>query len=108
VFSGRLAEKRREARAAAELMRATFARVRSDEEAKRGLVIIKALYGRLVNVPDVGASGPGEAGSSTGPEYLDEVIDVMIPLQCLVKDSKLMLHEASKVRCVASLLHLLN
>lgn len=92
-----MAEKKREAHAAVELMRATFARVRSDEEAKRGLVIIKALYGRLVNVPGVGTSGAGEAGSITESEYLDEVIDVMIPLQCLVKDSKLMLHEASKV-----------
>ncbi|PNF16476.1 DnaJ subfamily C member 11 [Cryptotermes secundus] len=92
----RMAEKKREAQAAVELMRATFARVRSDEEAKRGLVIIKALYGRLVNVPGVSTSGAGEAGSSTEPEYLDEVIDVMIPLQCLVKDAKLVLHEASK------------
>jgi DnaJ family protein C protein 11 len=81
-------------------MRATFARVRSDEEAKRGLVIIKALYGRLVNITDVSTSGAGEGGISTEPEYLDEVIDVMIPLQCLVKDSKLVLHEASKVCCV--------
>jgi DnaJ family protein C protein 11 len=93
-----MAEKKREAQAAVELMRATFARVRSDEEAKRGLVIIKALYGRVVNVT-VSTSGTG-AGSSTEPEYLDEVIDVMIPLQCLVKDSKLVLHEASKVCCV--------
>jgi DnaJ family protein C protein 11 len=114
MFPARLAEKRREARAAVELMRATFARVRSDEEAKRGLVIIKALYGRLVNVADIGTSETGEAGSSAEPEYLDEVIDVMIPLQCLVKDSKLMLHEASKVRYVetkeslASLLNSLN
>jgi DnaJ family protein C protein 11 len=113
-LSGRLAEKRREAQAAVELMRATFARVRSDEEAKRGLVIIKALYGRLVNVTDAGTSGTGEAGNSAEAENLDEVTDVTIPLQCLVKDSKLVLHEASKVCCVemkesfASLLNLLN
>ncbi|XP_069690191.1 dnaJ homolog subfamily C member 11 isoform X2 [Periplaneta americana] len=94
----RMAEKKREARAAVELMRATFARVRSEEEAKRGLVIIKALYGRLVNVADVSRRGTsGEDGSvETDTEYVDEVIDVMIPLQCLVKDSKLILHEASK------------
>jgi DnaJ family protein C protein 11 len=97
-----MAEKKREALAAVELMRATFARVRSNEEAKRGLVIIKALYGRHVNVADVsrrdsGEEGGIETGTTADPEDLDEVIDVTIPLQCLVKDSKLILHEASKV-----------
>jgi DnaJ family protein C protein 11 len=93
----RMAEKKREAESAVQLMRATFARVRSDEEAKRGLVIIKALYGRPVNITDVSRRGSGSAGSNADPEYMDEVIDVMIALQCLVKDSKLVLHEASKV-----------
>jgi DnaJ family protein C protein 11 len=93
----RMAEKKREAESAVQLMRATFARVRSDEEAKRGLIIIKALYGRLVNITDVSRVGSGSTGSSADPEYVDEVIDVTIALQCLVKDSKLVLHEASKV-----------
>jgi hypothetical protein len=97
-----MAEKKKEALAAVELMRATFARVRSDEEAKRGLVIIKAVYGRHTNVADVSRRGTDEeggreAGTTADPEHLDEVIDVTIPLQCLVKDSKLILHEASKV-----------
>jgi len=98
LFScNRMAEKKREAELAVQLMRATFARVRSDEEAKKGLVIIKAVYGRLVNISDVSSRGSGDAGSSADPEYSDEVIDVMIALQCLVKDSKLVLHETSKV-----------
>jgi DnaJ family protein C protein 11 len=97
-----MAEKKREASAAVELMRATFARIRSDEEAKRGLVIIKALYGQHASITDVSRRGTGEeqsmeADNTIDPVFLDEVIDVMIPLQCLVKDSKLILHEASKV-----------
>ncbi|KDR18967.1 dnaJ homolog subfamily C member 11 isoform X2 [Zootermopsis nevadensis] len=97
----RMAEKKKEASAAVELMRATFARVRSNEEAKRGLVIIKALYGRHMDVADLGRRGSGEeegreAGTTADLEHLDEVIDVTIPLQCLVKDSKLTLHDASK------------
>lgn len=98
LFScNRMAEKKREAELAVQLMRATFARVRSDEEAKRGLVIIKAVYGQLVNISDVSRRGSGDADSSADPEYTDEVIDVTIALQCLVKDSKLVLHETSKV-----------
>ncbi|XP_067005008.1 dnaJ homolog subfamily C member 11 isoform X1 [Anabrus simplex] len=93
----RMAEKKREAQAAVNLMRATFARVRSDEEAKKGLVIVKALYGRLLTVaslsnPPASSEGEGE----DAPAQQDEVIDVTIPLQCLVKDSKLVLHESSK------------
>lgn len=39
------------------------------------------------------ASGDAQTDPNT-----DEVIEVTIPLQCLVKDSKLVLHELSKVR----------
>jgi DnaJ family protein C protein 11 len=106
-----MAEKKREALAAVELMRATFARVRSDEESKRGVVIIKALYGRLTNIADVSRRETEdeegrEAGTTADPEYVDEVIDVTIPLQCLVKDSKLVLHESSKVCRSFETLHL--
>nr|CAD7411147.1 unnamed protein product [Timema cristinae] len=94
VNKSRITEKRREAKAAVNLMRATFARIRSDEEAKKGLVIVKALYGRL-SATEGGGEGDGEEET--------EVIEVMIPLQCLVKDSKLVLHEASKVRMPGSI-----
>lgn len=81
-----MTEMRREATAAVNLMAAAFERVRSDEEARKGLIVVKALYGRLVTL-----------SSPTERTVVDEVIDVTIPLQCLVKDSKLILHDASKV-----------
>ncbi|XP_015600252.1 dnaJ homolog subfamily C member 11 [Cephus cinctus] len=86
----RMLEKQREARAAVDLMKATFSRIRSEEESKRGLVITKALYGRFVYPQDRNLGEDGVNG------HRDEVIDVTIPLQCLVKDSKLVLHNASK------------
>ncbi|KAJ9599175.1 hypothetical protein L9F63_010352 [Diploptera punctata] len=84
----KMEENKREAKAAVDLMRATFTRVRSEEEAKKGLVIVKALYGRLIN--------QAESRTDEESDSADEVIDVTIPLQCLVKDSKLVLQEASK------------
>ncbi|XP_014226871.1 dnaJ homolog subfamily C member 11 isoform X2 [Trichogramma pretiosum] len=83
-------EKQREAKAAIDLMKATFSRIRAEEEQRKGLVITKALYGRFV-YPH-GASPAEEAAIG----QRDEIIDVTIPLQCLVKDSKLVLHNASK------------
>lgn len=85
-------EKQKEAKAAVDLMKATFSRVRAEEEQKRGLIITKALYGRFVY----------PQGSTTPAEEIisgqrDEIIDVTIPLQCQVKESKLVLHNASKV-----------
>ncbi|XP_031344930.1 dnaJ homolog subfamily C member 11-like [Photinus pyralis] len=75
-----LMEKRREAQAAVDLMTATYARICTDEESKKGLIINKALYGKILN----------EKSES------EEVINVTIPLQCLVRDSKLVLYEQSK------------
>lgn len=85
----RLAEKKAEADAAIELMKLTYARIIAEEETRRGLVITSAKYGRLISNSD--------ADTSTGGPSNDEIIDVMIPLQCLVKDSKLILHDNSKV-----------
>lgn len=88
----RIAEKRREAEAAVELMRATYSRIYSEETARKGLVISDALYGRLL------PHSPSEYSNDRGDGQRDaEVITVTIPLQCLVKDSKLILHESSKV-----------
>lgn len=84
----RMMEKQKEAKLATELMKATVSRIRSEEESKRGLIITKALYGRFVY--------PQQDRSAEEPGHRDEVIDVTIPLQCLVKDSKLVLHNASK------------
>ncbi|CAK1554194.1 unnamed protein product [Leptosia nina] len=94
----RLQEMQRQARATVELMRETYSRNRSDEEKKRGLVILKALYGKLPS----GASSHETAAEEIGdgatepPSPYSDVIDVTIPLQCLIRDSRLELLEASK------------
>ncbi|KAG7166506.1 dnaJ homolog subfamily C member 11-like [Homarus americanus] len=80
----RLLEKRREAMAAVDLMRETVRRIVEQEEARKGLVILQAWYGQLV------VEGLEEECGSP------EVVDVSIALQCLVKDSKLILQESSK------------
>ncbi|XP_066901792.1 dnaJ homolog subfamily C member 11 isoform X1 [Halyomorpha halys] len=84
TYRSRMAEKRKEAVAAVNLMSVAFARIRSEEESRRGLVIISALYGKLTSHGDPGS------------DLSDEVIDVTIPIQCLVKDSKLVIYESTK------------
>lgn len=79
----KLLEKRKEALAAQELMQATYTRIRDEEEKRKGLVIIKAIYGKIMR----------ESGDS---EVSSDVLDVTVPIQCLVKDSKLIIHENSK------------
>lgn len=44
----KLVEKRKEAMAAVELMAATYSRIFDEEETKRGLIIVKALYGKVL------------------------------------------------------------
>lgn len=89
-----MAEMQREALAAKELMKATFARIRSEEETKRGLVIVNAMYGRLAGT-QTGTSTANESANDLNGE--SEIIDVTVQLQVLVKDSRLFLHESSKV-----------
>ncbi|XP_076270710.1 dnaJ homolog subfamily C member 11 isoform X2 [Rhynchophorus ferrugineus] len=79
----KLLEKRKEAMAAQELMQATYNRITEEESKKKGLIIIKAIYGKIL-----GESGDGEISS--------DILDVTVPVQCLVKDSKLTIHEHSK------------
>lgn len=86
----KMLEKQKEAKAAVELMKATFSRIRAEEENKRGLIITKALYGRFVYPQDRNLEEDGTI------EQRDEVIDVTIPLQCLVSDSRLVLHQVTK------------
>ncbi|XP_049699825.2 dnaJ homolog subfamily C member 11 isoform X1 [Helicoverpa armigera] len=95
----RLQEMQRQARATIELMRETYSRIRSDEEKKKGLVILRALYGKLppnASSHEVGAETSGDGTSPETPGPFSEVVDVTIPIQCLVKDSRLELIEASK------------
>lgn len=49
-----------------------------------GLIVVNAWYGKFVN-------------DQSRRNEKAKVIDVTVPLQCLVKDSKLILTEASKV-----------
>lgn len=45
----KLLQKKKEAQAAVELMNATYTRIVEEEESKKGLIIIKALYGKIVS-----------------------------------------------------------
>lgn len=82
-FHVRMLTRRREAEIAIDLMKETYRRIVEDEENRKGLIITKSYYGRWLDLSqrDIG----------------DAMTDVTIPLQCLVRDSKLILHEASKV-----------
>lgn len=42
-------QKKKEAQAAVELMNATYTRIVEEEEAKKGLIIAKALYGKIMS-----------------------------------------------------------
>uniref|UniRef100_A0A8C6B7T7 DnaJ homolog subfamily C member 11 n=1 Tax=Monodon monoceros TaxID=40151 RepID=A0A8C6B7T7_MONMO len=77
-------QKKQEAEAAVQLMQESVRRIIEAEESRMGLIIVNAWYGKFVN------------DKSKKSEKV-KVIDVTVPLQCLVKDSKLILTEASKV-----------
>uniref|UniRef100_A0A3P9HJ56 DnaJ homolog subfamily C member 11 n=2 Tax=Oryzias TaxID=8089 RepID=A0A3P9HJ56_ORYLA len=66
------------------LMQESVRRIVEAEESKMGLIILNAWYGKFVS-------------ETSQKQEKARVIDVTVPLQCLVKDSKLILTEASKV-----------
>ncbi|XP_056398314.1 dnaJ homolog subfamily C member 11 isoform X2 [Hyla sarda] len=76
-------QKKQEAEAAVRLMQESVRRIIEAEESRMGLIILNAWYGKFVT------------DNSRRKEKV-KVIDVTVPLQCLVKDSKLILTEASK------------
>ena len=78
-------ERKQEAEAAIELMKETVQRIVSTEQARHGLIILEAWYGCLFSTQ-----------TNVDPLLPAKVIDVSIPLQCLVSDSKLVLRETSK------------
>ena len=80
-----MVERRKEAEAAVELMTETVERVLVAERARQGLIILEAWYGKLFDLDPAG-----------DPLGLPKVIDVHVPLQCLVVDSKLILREENK------------
>ncbi|XP_024125168.1 dnaJ homolog subfamily C member 11 [Oryzias melastigma] len=79
-----IAKKKQEAESAVLLMQESVRRIVEAEESKMGLIILNAWYGKFVS-------------DTSQKQEKARVIDVTVPLQCLVKDSKLILTEASKV-----------
>uniref|UniRef100_A0A3Q2YUJ9 DnaJ homolog subfamily C member 11 n=1 Tax=Hippocampus comes TaxID=109280 RepID=A0A3Q2YUJ9_HIPCM len=65
------------------LMQESVRRIIEAEESKMGLIILNAWYGKFVS-------------ETSQKQEKSKVIDVTVPLQCLVKDSKLILTETSK------------
>lgn len=104
----KLKQKRKEAEAAVSLMHAQYDRICADEESKSGLLIKYAYYGKF-------AEDEGEfyhkvscfffLNYDDSIEPLEDLevntnssfIDVKIPLQCLVRDSKIVVHTSFKV-----------
>uniref|UniRef100_A0A672MTC8 DnaJ homolog subfamily C member 11-like n=1 Tax=Sinocyclocheilus grahami TaxID=75366 RepID=A0A672MTC8_SINGR len=78
-----IAKKKQEAEAAVLLMQESVRRIIEAEESRMGLIILNAWYGKFVT-------------DNSRKHERARVIDVTVPLQCLVKDSKLVLTEASK------------
>ncbi|XP_053681347.1 dnaJ homolog subfamily C member 11 [Anopheles nili] len=89
----RMAEKRREAESAIALMGALYERIRMEELKCQGLVIISAMYGKFRDIENVSVEETDNMGFVQHNPFL---IDVRIPLQCLVKDSRLTLYASSK------------
>lgn len=87
LFScARMLARRREAEISIDLMKETYRRIVEEEESRKGLLITRSFYGRWLDLSQ--------------RDLTDAITDVTIPLQCLVKDSKLILHDASKVTMV--------
>uniref|UniRef100_A0A4W5LQD2 DnaJ homolog subfamily C member 11 n=1 Tax=Hucho hucho TaxID=62062 RepID=A0A4W5LQD2_9TELE len=78
-----IARKKQEAESAVLLMQESVRRIIEMEESKMGLIILNAWYGKFVT-------------DNSRRHERAKVIDVSVPLQCLVKDSKLILTEATK------------
>ncbi|XP_023649042.1 dnaJ homolog subfamily C member 11a [Paramormyrops kingsleyae] len=83
TLSSGVARKRQEAEAAVLLMQESVRRIIEAEESRMGLIILNAWYGKFVT-------------DNSRKHERAKVIDVTVPLQCLVKDSKLILTEATK------------
>ncbi|KAG7472209.1 hypothetical protein MATL_G00106520 [Megalops atlanticus] len=73
----------KEAESAVLLMQESVRRIIEAEESRLGLIILNAWYGKFVT-------------DNSRKHERAKVIDVTVPLQCLVKDSKLILTEATK------------
>lgn len=83
-------QKRKEAESAVSLMQAQYERICADEDAKGGLLILHAFYGKFDEDED--------EIDQISPGYNSSFIDVKIPLQCLVKESEIVIQTNVKVR----------
>lgn len=82
----RLQEKKAEAAAAIALMHETYQKIAVEERSRNGLVILSASYGAFL-----------QDARSAQPTNDQEILDVTVPIQCLVRDSRLDLHDSTKV-----------
>jgi DnaJ family protein C protein 11 len=69
-------------------MQTQYQRILSDEEAKGGLVILHAFYGKFDDEEPLDQIAADDKSS---------YIDVKIPLQCLVRESEIVIHTSVKV-----------
>lgn len=81
---------KKSAESAIKLMINTVTRKRQIEEQRSGLIIVEALYGNL------SSESKQEMPSNVAGDSEPSVIDVTIPVQYLVEDSQLHLHNTSK------------
>ena len=84
-----VAAQRNEAAMFVRLMGATYTNSVAAERARRGLVVVEAWYGALISY-----RRPGADRSSS--ELQQQVADVKVATQCLVRDSKLILNADTK------------
>ncbi|CAH3016204.1 unnamed protein product [Porites evermanni] len=86
-YAKQMAEQKKDAESSIRLMQETCERIVEFESSRLGLIIVNAWYGHLVSI------GESSQDSRRGPS---KVIDVTVPVQCQVKDSRLFLTESSK------------
>ena len=85
----KLIEQRKEAEAVQQLLKQTYEKIVKQESESKGLLIHSAFYGKASLVPIT--------VTSTHLPPTGDVIDVKLPLQCLVRDSQLIQPATSKV-----------
>ncbi|XP_001625184.2 dnaJ homolog subfamily C member 11 isoform X2 [Nematostella vectensis] len=85
-----LAKKKQEAEDTINLMRESYERNLEFESQRHGLVIVHAWYGNLVSMDE------SHDGQRTVHSTHAQVIDVTVPVQCQVRESRLFLAEGPK------------
>ncbi len=83
----RIAEAKLEAEGAVSLMRERFLRIRGEAEKSDGLVIVVALYGRILDADGSIRQGLDVLDANSIDTNLEEVVDVTVAVQCLCEDA---------------------